>query len=55
MEDCTPATPLHPIVFPYPIVDDNFNLTAVLIPQKKISSAVIIFYLNIFQLPVINT
>jgi hypothetical protein len=50
VENCTPATPLNPILFPYPLPEDQFNLH-VLFVHKKNSPSIITFYLNLFQLP----
>lgn len=51
IEGCTPPTPLNPLLFPYPINDERFNLT-ILLSHKNISLPSINFYLNLFQLPV---
>ena len=52
IEGCTPATPLHPLIFPYPIHDERFNLTVFFLTNTNIPHAHSIFYLNLFQLPV---
>ena len=51
LENCTPATPLNPLLFPYPISDERFNLTITLEHEKSILPA-FTFYLNLFQLPI---
>ena len=51
LENCTPATPLNPLLFPYPIPDERFALT-IIFGHKKTIRAAITFYLNLFQLPV---
>ena len=52
VEGCIPATPLHPLIFPYPIHDDRFNLTAFFLPDTDVPRSHSLFYLNLFQLPI---
>jgi hypothetical protein len=52
VQNCIPATPLNPLFFPYPIVDERFNLTLVINPSSK-ASLVVDFYLNLFLIPVL--
>lgn len=50
LDKCTPATPLHPILFSYPISEEKFGMTITLF-HKKVPSSHPIFYLTLFQLP----
>ena len=52
VQNCTPATPLNPLFFPYPIVDERFHLTLVINPSSK-ASLVVDFYFNLFLIPVL--
>ena len=52
VEGCIPATPLHPLIFPYPIPDEQFNLTIFFLPDTNIPRSRSLFYLNLFQLPI---
>lgn len=51
IEGCTPPPLLDPLLFPYPILDERFNLTIFLL-HKTTSLLHISFYLHLFQLPV---
>jgi hypothetical protein len=51
LENCTPASPLHPLLFPYPISDERFTLTIIL-GHKRTALPIVTFYLNFFQLPI---
>ena len=51
LENCTPASPLHPLLFPYPISDEKFTLTIIL-GHKRTALPIVTFYLNFFQLPI---
>jgi hypothetical protein len=35
LNDCTPATPLNPLLFPYPVSDERFSLTITFFHQKN--------------------
>jgi len=52
IKGCTPPAPLYPLLFPYPISDERFNLTVFFLTGRGVSPCLPLFYLNLFQLPV---
>ena len=52
VQNCVPATPLNPLFFPYPIIDERFALTLVINPSLK-APIVVDFYFNLFLIPVL--
>jgi hypothetical protein len=50
LDTCTPATPMAPLLFPYPLPEEKFGLTLTLF-HKNVPSSHISFYLTLFQLP----